>query len=168
MNNGQLNGNTLQRRGRRTLRSLCCALVVSVSLMEGETAVAETSIGVVNDKLSACPASPNCVSSDATDGDHWVAPMRLRVDVATGWQKLQIALMSLPRITFVTRSDGYLHAEARSLIFRFVDDVEFHLRSEKGEIAVRSASRVGYSDLGVNRRRVENLREVLRREGVVE
>lgn len=168
MRQGQGDGNARERRGRRTLRNLCCALAVSVVAMEGGSAVAETGVGVVNGKLSACPASPNCVSSDATDDGHWVAPLQLRVDAATGWQKLETALMELPRITLVTRTDGYLHAEARSLIFRFVDDVEFHLRPEAGEIAVRSASRVGYSDLGVNRRRVENLREALRRAGVIE
>jgi len=130
--------------------------------------MAETKLGVQDGKLTACPASPNCVSSDAPPGDHWIAPLRLRIDPAAAWRQLEAALRATPRTTIVARGDGYLRAEARSRVFRFVDDVEFHLRPAAGEIAVRSASRVGYSDLGVNRRRVENLREVLRRDGVVD
>lgn len=153
---------------RQSLRRMLCVLAASALLMGGGNTVAEPSLGVTNGKFAGCPASPNCVSSDAPQGDHWIDPLRLRVDPATAWRKLEVALTTLPRITVVTRADGYLHVEARSLVFRFVDDVEFHLRPAEGEIAVRSASRVGYSDLGVNRRRVENLREVLRRDGVVE
>jgi uncharacterized protein (DUF1499 family) len=53
---------------------------------------------------------------------------------------------------------NYLHVEMRSLMFRFVDDVEFSLAASAGLIHVRSASRVGYSDFGVNRKRVERIR----------
>jgi uncharacterized protein (DUF1499 family) len=67
----------------------------------------------------------------------------------------------------ITESDNYLHAECESAVFGFVDDLELHLRSLEGVIAVRSASRLGYSDLGVNRRRVERLRAMLARQGVV-
>ena len=66
--------------------------------------------------------------------------------------------MQEPRITIVREEEGYMHAEARSLLFRFVDDVEFLLDADNRLIHVRSASRTGYSDLGVNRRRVERIR----------
>lgn len=154
---------------RRTVSGRLPTMVMASALIAGGmSVVSATPLGIVDGKLAACPGSPNCVSSDAADGDHWIAPFRLRGDPATAWRKLEAVLSSLPRITRVQSTDGYLHVEARSVVFRFVDDVEFHLRFEVGEIAVRSASRVGYSDLGVNRRRVENLREVLRRDGVVE
>lgn len=61
----------------------------------------------------------------------------------------------------MAQTERYLHAEARTRLLRFVDDVEFHLRPADGEIAMRSASRLGYSDLGANRRRLERLRAAL-------
>jgi uncharacterized protein (DUF1499 family) len=67
----------------------------------------------------------------------------------------------------VNETPGYLHAECRSALFGFVDDLELHLRVSEGVIAVRSASRLGYSDLGVNRRRVEILRTSLINRGMV-
>lgn len=90
-----------------------------------------------------------------------------RVAPGEGWQALLEVVATLPRTTVVTKTDAYLHAESRSALFGFVDDVEFQLRPADKTIAVRSASRLGYWDLGVNRRRVEQIREVLRARGVV-
>ena len=67
-------------------------------------------------------------------------------------------MRSLPRTTVVTATGTYLHAEFRSAVFRFVDDVEFHADEAAGVIQVRSGSRIGFSDLGVNRRRIEAIR----------
>ena len=67
----------------------------------------------------------------------------------------------------VTQTDNYLHAECSSAFFGFVDDIELHLRPEQNLIAVRSAARLGRSDFGVNRKRVENLRSLLRQQSVV-
>ena len=79
-------------------------------------------------------------------------------------QRLRHALLAEPRITLVSEEGGYLHAEARSLIFRFVDDIEFLLAPAEGLIHVRSAARTGYSDVGVNRRRVERIRQAFSNE----
>lgn len=68
----------------------------------------------------------------------------------------------------VQREQDYLRAEAVSRVFRFVDDVEFEILPEEGSIQVRSASRVGYWDFGVNRRRIERVRDALRRRGIIE
>ena len=76
----------------------------------------------------------------------------------SAWQRLKSAVLAEKRITLVAEQGTYLHAEIRSLLFRFVDDVEFSLDSNAGLIHVRSASRVGYSDFGVNRKRVERIR----------
>jgi uncharacterized protein (DUF1499 family) len=73
----------------------------------------------------------------------------------------------IPRTTITEVSDNYLHAECRSAVFRFVDDLELELRPAEGIIAVRSASRIGYSDFGVNRSRVERLRSALQSRGLV-
>ena len=85
-----------------------------------------------------------------------------------GWSQLTDTVSALPRTTIVSESEDYLHAECKSLIFRFVDDLEFHLRPDEQLIAVRSASRLGYSDLGANRRRVEQIRNALREQGVID
>ena len=115
--------------------------------------------------LAPCPASPNCVSSDAGDEAHRVDAISISGDVAAAWAAAREVVAALPRTTIVVSDDAYLHAECRSRLFRFVDDLELALRSERGEIAVRSASRIGHSDLGVNRARVEEIRSVLRTRG---
>lgn len=118
--------------------------------------------GLHDGRLQPCPASPNCVSSDAGDATHRIEPFRLVGEPQAAWQALQDTVRAFPRTTIITVTPDYLHAEFRSFLFRFVDDVEFHLRPGDNIIAVRSASRVGYSDLGVNRQRVEDLWQALR------
>ena len=110
--------------------------------------------------LAPCPASPNCVSSLATDAAHSTEPLSFTGDATLAWQRLKSALGTESRLSIVEDTGSYLHAEARSLVFRFVDDVEFVLDPDAGLIQVRSASRVGYSDFGVNRRRVERIRRI--------
>lgn len=110
--------------------------------------------------LAPCPASPNCVSSQAGDREHFTEPLRFTGDASLAWNRLKSALDTQPRLTLIEDTGSYLHAEVRSLVFRFVDEIEFVLDPAKGMIEVRSASRVGYSDFGVNRRRVERIRKV--------
>ncbi|MEE4379980.1 MAG: DUF1499 domain-containing protein [Candidatus Competibacteraceae bacterium] len=125
-------------------------------------------LGVENGRLAACPASPNCVSSDAAaDASHFIEPYRLQVEPAEVWLQLTSIVKAMPRTSMIFVNDDYLHAESKSLIFRFVDDLEFHLRPAEFQIAVRSASRLGYSDLGANRRRVEQVRETLQAQGLI-
>jgi len=124
-------------------------------------------LGVRDGKLSVCPASPNCVSSDAADDAHAVPQFQLVVPPDEGWRAVRTAIEGLPRTKIVSSTDDYLHAECSSAVFGFVDDLELHLRPAEKLIAVRSAARLGYSDLGVNRKRVESLREVLRERGVI-
>ncbi len=128
-----------------------------------------SNIGVIDGHLAACPTSPNCVSSDADvdDATHYVAPFVLTTDPAMAWQKAENAVAALPRTTVVNQSADYLHAECTSALMGFVDDLELQLRAHEGIIAVRSASRLGYGDLGVNRKRVEELRKTLATQGAV-
>jgi uncharacterized protein (DUF1499 family) len=116
--------------------------------------------GETTHTLAPCPASPNCVSSQATDAQHFTEPLRYTGEATLAWNRLKSALGTESRLTIVEDTGSYLHAEARSLVFRFVDDIEFVLDSEAEVIQVRSASRTGYSDFGVNRRRVERIRKV--------
>lgn len=118
-------------------------------------------------RLQPCPASPNCVSSDES-GSHSISPLAISDNAQRAWLALVDHIETQPRFEIVTREASYLRAEARTRLFRFVDDVEFHLRPAEKQIAIRSASRIGYSDLGTNRRRLEAIREALAGSGVVE
>ncbi len=111
--------------------------------------------------LRACPDSPNCVSSEAEDERHYIAPLVLSLPAADAWAVLKAQLAKLPRTVVVADKPGYLHVECRSAVFGFVDDLEFKPGAEQGVIAVRSAARTGYYDFGVNRQRVEDLRAAL-------
>ncbi len=117
--------------------------------------------------LPLCPNSPNCVSSQA-DSDHFIAPFKIKGKPEDAFAALKKALSEQSRTVITEASGTTLHAEATSLIFRFVDDVNAILDAESGMIQVRSASRVGYSDFGVNRRRVEALRTALQQAGAIE
>jgi uncharacterized protein (DUF1499 family) len=124
-------------------------------------------LGIKDGRLSVCPASPNCVSSDAADGAHAVAPFQLVVSSPDGWRVVRKIIEELPRTEIISSTDDYLHAECSSAVFGFVDDLELHLRPAGNLIAMRSASRLGHSDFGVNRKRVESLRAALRDRGVI-
>jgi uncharacterized protein (DUF1499 family) len=125
-------------------------------------------IGIVKNRLAPCPGKANCVSSDATDDKHRVEPYRLMAAAGDAWRGLQDAVAAEKRITLIEVSDSYMHVEVRSAVMRFVDDTEFELRIDEGIIAVRSAARIGRSDGGVNRRRVERIRKALQTRGLVE
>lgn len=116
-------------------------------------------LGVHDGRLVPCPPRPNCVSSQASDADHAIAPLTFPDGPDEAMHRLKRILASWPRTRLITDEDGYLYAECTSRLFRFVDDLECLLDRHSRVIHVRSASRVGRSDLGVNRRRVEALRE---------
>jgi uncharacterized protein (DUF1499 family) len=123
-------------------------------------------LGVAAGRLRECPRSPNCVCSDARES-HRVGAFPLALPPADAWARVREAVAALPRTRVVTATDDYLHAECRSRMFGFIDDLELHLRPKQRVVAVRSASRVGYSDLGVNRARVDGLRAALVRRGAI-
>ena len=111
--------------------------------------------------LSPCPSSPNCVSTQAQDESHAIAPLRYQKTRAEAKEALKAIIRSLPRTKLVEEDDTYLHYEFTSLLLRFVDDVEFLFDAEAKTIHFRSASRSGYGDLGVNRRRMEEIRTLI-------
>ncbi|HAS50996.1 MAG TPA: DUF1499 domain-containing protein [Gammaproteobacteria bacterium] len=114
-----------------------------------------TSLGVTEGRLAPCPGSPNCVSSQET-GEQRVEPLRYDGDTAQAHVRLLDVLNNLERVRIAQSTDDYLHAEFRSAVFGFVDDVEFYF-SPPGMLQVRSASRTGYADFGVNRERIETI-----------
>jgi uncharacterized protein (DUF1499 family) len=124
-------------------------------------------LGVHDGRLAPCPASPNCVSSDDTEASHRIEPFRLAMAAAEGWSAARAAVAGLPRAKIITDTDNYLHAECSSAFFGFVDDLELHLRPSEGLMAIRSAARLGYSDLDVNRKRAEQLRALLQKQNAI-
>jgi len=114
-------------------------------------------LGVSAGKLKSCPESPNCVNSQAA-GRSAISPIAYRGDAVAAWRALQDVLAGMDRLQVVEQKDNYLRAEARSRMLGFVDDVEFYLDVYARVIHMRSASRLGYSDLGVNRARMEQVR----------
>ena len=118
-----------------------------------------TNLGVRDGKLAPCPSSPNCVSSQAPSSDktHAIDALRSTGDPAAAMQKLRTIVEGMPRTTVIESRPDYLYAEYSTPLMGFVDDVEFH--HDGTAIQVRSASRLGYSDLGVNRKRIEAIRD---------
>jgi uncharacterized protein (DUF1499 family) len=110
-------------------------------------------------QFAPCPDSPNCVSTKATDDEHAIDPLPYSTTKANAKKRLLEIIHSLPRTQVATDQPDYLHIEFTSQVLRFVDDVEFYLGVTDRTIHFRSASRVGHSDLGVNRKRMEAIRK---------
>lgn len=115
-------------------------------------------LGVTNGKLSPCLDSSNCVSSQSTDKAHRVEPLWYEGTLTEARKRLISMINSMNRARIVTVERDYIHAEFTTALFRFVDDVEFYFDDANKTIHLRSASRIGYYDLGVNRKRIENIR----------
>lgn len=118
-------------------------------------------LGVSNGKLVPCSPKPNCVNSQAKDENHAISPFRFKGAEQEARERLLQVLKSEERAKIITADESYVRVEFTSSLFRFVDDVEFYMtKTPAGDtvIHVRSASRVGSSDFGVNRERIERLR----------
>jgi uncharacterized protein (DUF1499 family) len=133
-------------------------LLLPAVLLIGCSGTRPAGLGARDGKLLPCPSSPNCVSSQALDEGHGVAPLAYSGPEQDAWYRLRGIVASLPRTSVVSDTGSYLHVEFTSLLFRFVDDVEFLADDNAKVIHIRSASRLGTSDLGVNRKRVEKIR----------
>ena len=118
-------------------------------------------LGARNGQLSPCPNKPNCVSSQSHDKQHYVAPFTFTVPSDVTRRALLDVLPHIEGAKVVTQESFYIRAEFSSKRMKFVDDVEFLIDPLSSVVHVRSASRLGYSDLGVNRKRVEEIRAQL-------
>jgi len=143
-----------------TLRAmLATAVLASGLLLFAATSCVGPDVGLEGGALRACPGSPNCVSSEAPVGDaSRVEPLSIPQDRTPEQAFAALAAVLEGRATLETRGPDYLHAVFKTRLLRFRDDFEARLDAGAGVIQVRSASRLGYSDLGANRRRVEEIR----------
>ncbi len=141
---------------RNTSTAIISGIVLSgfVACSGGKPAA----IGIKENKLHPCPDSPNCVSSFEKDEKHGIAPLAFTDSPAEAMTRLKKIIWNKPRTSIITENEKYIHVTFTSMFFRFVDDVEFLMDSQNKIIHVRSASRKGYSDLGVNRKRIEEIR----------
>jgi uncharacterized protein (DUF1499 family) len=121
-----------------------------------------TNIGVKEGRLAVCPKSPNCVVSQGeAEAEHAIAPLNYSGNQADAMNVLRQVVAGIDGSEVIEQTDNYLYAEFTSRLMGFVDDVEFYFPAEApGMIHVRSASRLGESDLGVNRKRIEAIRAV--------
>lgn len=151
-------------------KSFCIRFAVLLLVLAGTMAFlscmskAPENIGLQNGKLADCPSSPNCVCSqqDKNDEEHFIDSLPFSSSPALALEKIKTALNEIPRTKIVSETENYLHVECTSLIFRFTDDLEIFIDESSKQIHFRSASRVGHSDLGVNRKRVNKLKERLK------
>ena len=120
-----------------------------------------TNLGVQSGKLAPCPSTPNCVNSQSQDSEHKIEPLTYNSSAAQAIADLKTVIQSFPKTKIVAETDNYLYAEFTIKLIGFVDDVEFYVDDAAKTIHVRSASRLGQSDLGVNRKRIETLRAKL-------
>jgi uncharacterized protein (DUF1499 family) len=116
-------------------------------------------LGVTNGRLAECPSSPNCVSSQAADAAQRMDPIAFSGSADEAFKKLRTIIETLPRAAIVTAEPRYMHVEFTTALFRFVDDTEFLVDADAHVIHFRSASRTGKSDLGVNRQRMDGIRQ---------
>jgi uncharacterized protein (DUF1499 family) len=114
-------------------------------------------LGPQGNQLAGCPDSPNCVCSFETRESHRIDPLRGNLAA------VRAAIAQMPRTQIIREDGNYLYAEFTSRLMGYVDDVEFLADADAGVVHVRSASRLGHSDLGVNRERVETLRGLMAR-----
>ena len=152
------------RRFTKYLPIVPVVVVVGVCVIRWTNAHTQFSLGPTQPgiALSECPATPNCVCSQDASGPQAVLPFAVQGDTELAWGELRKMLAAMPSARLVREDDNYLRYEFRSRLFAFIDDVEFALDEPSRVIHVRSASRVGYSDLGANRRRVEMIRRQFR------
>lgn len=152
-----------------TLAAAAAPLPVSLGVLpglEGVFAGEAPELGVTDGHLVACPSTPNCVVSQGADEQHDIAPITYSGDRDAVRETLLKVLSVVPRTEIVTQTNDYIRVKSTSRLMGFVDDTEFYFPPDTSIIQVRAAARLGESDLGVNRRRLEQIRLALKDLGV--
>lgn len=149
------------KNARRWIKLLLATMLLGFGLLAGLAMFSNRSalpeLRPVAGRLPACPETPNCVSTQAVEPSQKMEPIPVSGDPDLAFQNLLAMVQALPRTRLVDQTPDYAHFEFTTAVFRFVDDVQFLLDRDQGVIQFRSASRVGRSDLGTNRRRMADL-----------
>jgi uncharacterized protein (DUF1499 family) len=133
-------------------------LIMAVILTSASGAGGER-LGVTEGKFAPCPDSPNCASTQNGRKGHAMKPLPYLQTREASREKIPSILKGMKRTEIVKLTESYIHAECRTALWRFVDDVEFFLDETARVVHFRSASRVGYYDFGLNRRRMKKISE---------
>ena len=146
------------------LAGVIAGTALHTALTKGDTVFAgkrPTNLGVTDGRLAPPKKTPNCVSSqaDTSDAEHYIAPLKFSGPPEEAIATLRKIVEGAERTLVVKHEGAYLRAEYQSKLLGFVDDVEFYASAKDGVVHVRSASRLGRRDFGVNRQRIEAIRE---------
>ena len=147
----------------RWIIGLVVALVIGFGIYANISNKLPEGLGVTDGILKACPSSPNCISTQAVEGDevHYAEPIIYTSDRKSAQLAIESYLLEQGNTRIVTSTLGYVHFEVKSSLVGYIYDVEVYLPDADIVIHVRSASRVGYSDFGINRDRVRQIKELL-------
>ncbi|MGV7220491.1 MAG: DUF1499 domain-containing protein [Nitrospinales bacterium] len=145
----------------KKLNKKISVLICSLAFLPACSGTRPGNIGVNDGKLLDCPDSPNCVSSFALDEKHQIDPLSYSGSSEEQIKVLKTIISNFGNASIVSENENYIHAEFASKMFKFVDDVEFFLDEKNKTIHFRSASRLGYGDFGVNRKRIEAIKTTL-------
>jgi uncharacterized protein (DUF1499 family) len=140
-------------------KALNAIILLTGAIMFGCAGQPPADIGLNDGHLTPCPGRPNCVISQGGDTQHHIDPIVYEGQKTAAVDMIKRVVQGMAGTRIVTQTAQYLHVEFRSRLMGFVDDVEFFF-PDTAVIHVRSASRVGYSDFGVNRKRLEEIREL--------
>ncbi len=132
---------------------------VTSLILSGLTGASAGGLGITKGKLAPCPDSPNCVSTQSEEKRHAMEPLPYLQTREASRERILSILRNMKRMEIVKLTGSYVHAEFRTALWGFVDDVEFFLDDTARVVHFRSASRVGYYDFGLNRRRMKEISE---------
>lgn len=149
----------MKKRTRLMLFGVAVTILLIAMRWANSYAHPQRGLGVVNGRLADCPDSPNCISTQDGGSEHCIAPIPFSQSVEETQRQLEAIIRSMPRSRLISSRNGYVHGEFSSLLFGFVDDVELVIDETEQLVHFRSASRTGRSDLGVNRKRMEQIRQ---------
>ncbi|MFV1983506.1 MAG: DUF1499 domain-containing protein [Thiohalomonadales bacterium] len=138
-------------------------IIQFIGLLKGER---PEILGIHNNQLRACPEKSNCVSSYSSYSSNLkfnIEPLPYFSTAENSITKIQKTLLGIKGITIITQDKDYIYAECKSFFLGFVDDLEVYCDESKQRCFVRSASRLGYSDFGVNRKRIEKIRKLIQK-----
>lgn len=139
----------------------CFKVALSGFVLLTGCSVKAPKLGVEQERLAMCPSKPNCVNSQAEDEAHYISPLMAKGSSEKIKNDILRVINDISEAKIITADDHYIRVEFTSRLLRFVDDVEFYFPEtslEDTKVHIRSASRVGHSDLGANKKRVENIR----------
>lgn len=135
-------------------------LTIFISCLSSCSAPRPANLGMVDAlSLRPCPKSPNCVHTQAKEGKAKIKPFVYEGEMSEAKKKLLDVINNTKRTNVVSNQTNYVHVEFTTAVLRFIDDVEFYFPADSNLIHFRSASRLGHSDLGANRKRMEKLRK---------